>query len=101
MMGPLTSITDTGTSFLVDSVILLRLVEIESGIRKVLSVVKLRGSDHDKKLREYEITEAGYKVGSPFAEYEGIMTGSARRLSRTEEAVERFTQAFGPKGKKR
>ena len=55
MMGPLTSITDAGASFLVDSVVLLRFVEIESRVRKALTVVEMRGSNHDRGLREFEV----------------------------------------------
>ena len=100
VMGQVTSITDSGTSFLVDSIVLLKPVEIESSMRRALVILKLRGSDHDKRLREYEITSTGIKLESPFTDYEGLMTGSPRKTSRTEEAVGRFTQAFTPKRKR-
>lgn len=98
-IGPMTSVTNTGSSFLVDSVVLLKPVEIESSMKKALTVLKLRGSDHDKTLREFEITATGIQLKSPFADYEGLLTGSPRRTSRTEEAVGRFTKAFKTKTK--
>jgi circadian clock protein KaiC len=101
LLGQTSALTDTGTSFLVDCVLMLKPVEIESSMRKAMTVLKMRGSGHDKSLREYEITGEGIKVGAPFSQYEGIMTGSARRLTSTQEAVERFSQAFAGKAKKR
>ncbi len=99
LMGAIGSITGTGTSFLVDAIVMMKPVEIESSMRKALAILKLRGSDHDKGLREYEITAHGIKVGASFAGYEGIMTGSARQQTRTDEAIGRFSQAFEGKRK--
>jgi circadian clock protein KaiC len=59
-------------------------------------VLKMRGSDHDKRLREYEITSEGIKIGAPFSQYEGIMSGSPRK-SWTEETVSGWTKAFAGK----
>src|SRR5437773_1232446 len=77
--GQDTSITDVGASFLVDCVVLLRFVEIQSTMRKAINVTKMRGSDHDKRLREYEITDIGLHVLSAFTDYEAILTGSPRK----------------------
>jgi circadian clock protein KaiC len=87
-------VSDGGISFLVDAVLLLKPVEIESAIRKAMVVLKMRGSDHDKRLRQYEITSHGVEVSAPFSNYEGLMTGSPRR-SITEEAANNWAMAFG------
>ncbi len=87
------SVTDVGLSFLVDCIVALKLVEIESSMRKALIVLKMRGSDHDKRLREYDITSQGIVVSTPFSNYEGLMTGSPRR-SYTEEAASNWAMAF-------
>src|SRR2546428_1241067 len=50
------SVTDVGLSFLVDCIVALKPVEIESAMRKALVILKMRGGDHDKRLREYDIT---------------------------------------------
>ncbi len=68
--GAQMAITDVGMSFLVDSIILLKFIEIESSMRRGLVIMKMRGSDHDKHLREYEITSKGFKVRSSFGAYE-------------------------------
>ena len=80
--------TDDDLAFLVDSYTLLRYVEIESAIRKALLVLKMRGSDHDKGIRQFEITSRGIEVRAPFEGREGIMSGSPRRM------MDSFVQAF-------
>jgi circadian clock protein KaiC len=72
---------------------MLKQVEIESSIRKVLGVLKMRGSDHDKKLREYDIGKNGLEVSGALSRYEGLMNGSAHR-SVTEEASSNWAMAF-------
>jgi len=80
--------TNDALGFLVDSYTLLRYVEIESAIRKALLVLKMRGSNHDKGIRQFEITSRGIQVRAPFEGREGIMSGSPRRM------VDSFVQAF-------
>lgn len=79
-------------AYVVDSYIMLRFVEIESAIHKALLVLKLRGSDHAKDIRQFEISSRGIEIMSRFEGQEGIMSGSPRRM------VEAFDQAFGPRG---
>jgi len=73
-------LTNVGLSRVADCIILLRLVEIESTMRKALVVLKLRGSDHDKALREFKITSQGITVAKPFTGFESITTGVPRRV---------------------
>jgi circadian clock protein KaiC len=91
--GYSSSLSEGGISFLVDCVLLLKPVEIESSVRKAILVLKMRGSDHDKRLRQYEITSSGVEVSAPFSNYEGLLTGSPRR-SITEEAADNWAMAF-------
>jgi circadian clock protein KaiC len=79
-------------AYVVDSYIMLRYVEIESAIRKALLVLKQRGSDHAKDIRQFEITGNGIEIKSKFEGQEGIMSGSPRRMA------EAFDEAFGPRG---
>ena len=79
---------DDALGFLVDSYVLLRFVEIESALHKALLVLKMRGSDHDKDIRQFEITSQGIEVRAPFEGREGIMSGSPRRMA------DSFVQAF-------
>jgi circadian clock protein KaiC len=62
-------------SFLSDDIIRLRYVEIDGELRKMLVVVKMRGGDHSKHLREYIITGRGVVVGDRLKGYRGLVTG--------------------------
>ncbi|MGD1995872.1 MAG: ATPase domain-containing protein [Anaerolineae bacterium] len=74
--------------FVVDNYVLLRYVEIESAIHKALLVLKMRGSDHDKDIRRFTISDEGINVQSRFEGREGIMSGSPRRMAHS------FIEAF-------
>ena len=93
LLGDSLTLTEVGLSFVVDSIVLLRLVEMESSMRKVMAVLKMRGSDHDKRLREFEITTRGISVGQPFSGYESVMTGNARK-SFGDETTRAMAKAF-------
>jgi circadian clock protein KaiC len=69
-------------SFIVDSIVILRYVEIESAIQRAIAVIKLRGSDHIKEIRRYEIRTGGLVVASTFDGRENILSGIAHRVSR-------------------
>lgn len=62
-------------SFLTDDIILHRYVEMEGQLRRVVVVAKMRGSQHSKDLRAYEVTNEGLVVGEVLEEYRGIITG--------------------------
>lgn len=55
-------VTNIQISLIADNIIVLRYVEDNSKIRKVLTILKARGSDHSKELREYEITSQGITI---------------------------------------
>jgi circadian clock protein KaiC len=82
------SISNFGLGFLVDSVILLRYVEIGSELKKSITIIKLRGSNHDKSIRELQVTSNGAEVELPFKDYENVMGGSAFKSVRKE--VDKF-----------
>jgi circadian clock protein KaiC len=46
-------------SFLTDHIIRFRYVEIDGQLKEVMVVVKMRGGNHSKDIREYEITSEG------------------------------------------
>jgi len=63
-------------SFLTDDIIRLRYVEIDGQLRKVMVVIKMRGGNHSKDIREYVITSKGVVVIHPRStEYHGLLTG--------------------------
>lgn len=53
-------------SSIVDGLVLMRYAERDQEIHKLISVLKLRGSDHDKGIYEFAIGKAGLVVGDQF-----------------------------------
>ena len=66
--------------FVVDSVFLMRYVEVDSAISRALTILKMRGSQHDKAIRPYKIQKGGLKLLPPFKDIEGLLTGVTRRV---------------------
>jgi circadian clock protein KaiC len=71
----------TSLPFLVDTVVLLRYVEVDSSIQRAIAVMKMRGSNHQKDIRRFHIREGGFELGEPFTGREGILSGSTYRIS--------------------
>ncbi len=69
--------TPNMVSFLADDLISLRYIEVERELRRVVTVVKMRGSQHSKAYREYEITERGFVVGGDLNGYTGRISGAS------------------------
>jgi circadian clock protein KaiC len=70
-----------GSAFLTDAIIVERYIEIDSRLRRVIAVVKVRGSAHSDELREFEITDEGIIIGKPVDDFEGLLTGHPARIS--------------------
>lgn len=66
------------SAFLADTVILQRYVEIEGQLRRIITVVKNRGSEHSKDLRLYEIRSEGLVVEGAVPPHRGLLSGRPR-----------------------
>lgn len=64
-----------GTAFLTDAIIVQRYIEVESRLRRVLAVVKVRGSNHSNELREYTVGRDGLEIGAALVDLEGLLGG--------------------------
>ncbi|RPI53935.1 MAG: protein kinase, partial [Acidobacteria bacterium] len=64
-----------GTAFLTDTIIMQRYIELKGHLRRLMGVVKVRGSAHSKELRAFEITDKGIAVGEALGNYDGLLTG--------------------------
>jgi len=75
-------------SFLTDDIIRMRYVEINGQLRKVMVIIKMRGSNHSKDIREYVITDKGLKILDPRrTDYAKLTTGAPDLMSQPEEAA--------------
>ncbi|HET7044016.1 MAG TPA: ATPase domain-containing protein [Gaiellaceae bacterium] len=77
-LGPMTEPLG-GLSFLFHNVVLLRYVEIDSQLRRAASVLKMRDSDHEEGVRQFEIGEQGLVVGDRLEGLTGLLGWSALR----------------------
>lgn len=75
-MGGAFQATGSHVSYLADNIVVLRYVELEGELRKLIGVLKKRASDFERKLREMEITSEGIVVGEPLTRLRGILTGT-------------------------
>ncbi len=69
------SITEAHISTITDAIILMRYVELNGIMRRGITVIKMRGSQHDKQIREFEIDGKGMHVGEPFKNVQNIILG--------------------------
>ena len=81
--------------FIVDSYSLLRYVEVDSTIQKAMIILKMRGSDHHKDIRQYRCGSNGIEMEETFAGREGIMSGITHHTPQ-----DAFVNVFGKKKKK-
>jgi len=68
-----------GTAFLTDAIIVQRYIEVDSRLRRVIAVAKVRGSAHSDELREYTITAEGLQIGHTLVNQEGLLGGRPTR----------------------
>ncbi|HLD64839.1 MAG TPA: ATPase domain-containing protein [Pseudomonas sp.] len=71
-----------GTAFLTDAIIVQRYIEVESRLRRVMAVVKVRASAHSDQLREFTIDDTGIRIGEMLSDQEGLLGGRPSRKQR-------------------
>lgn len=62
----------------VETVLLLRYVELRSQLYRLVSIMKMRESRYDTSIREFKITDEGLDVATSFQSAENILSGLAR-----------------------
>lgn len=71
-----------GSAFLADAIIVQRYVEIGGQFKRVLSVMKVRASDHSKDIRLFDIGTDRLTIGAALHDYDGIFSGRPRSSNR-------------------
>ena len=67
--------TPVDASYLADAVILLRYFEAKGEVRQVISVMKKRGSKHERTIREFRLDGGRISIGEALTDFRGILTG--------------------------
>jgi circadian clock protein KaiC len=76
-----------GVSSMAEVLILLRFVELQSRLFRLISVFKVREGAFDPTIREFTITDAGIVVGNPFEGVEAVLSGMAREAARAAAVI--------------
>jgi circadian clock protein KaiC len=80
--------TEVGISSLMDTWLLLKVME-ESGERnRGLYILKSRGMEHSNQVREYRLTDNGAMLQDVYVGAGGVLTGSARVAQEAKERAE-------------
>jgi len=74
------SITEAHISTITDSIILLRYVELSGEMRRALTVLKMRGSAHEKSIREFTIDGKGMHIGDRLTGLSGIIASDSKEF---------------------
>ena len=67
--------SDVDLSYLSDTVIIIRYFEAEGELRKAVSVLKTRTSDHERTIREFSVDVGGVYVGATLRGLHGVLSG--------------------------
>jgi circadian clock protein KaiC len=89
------SVTEAHISTLTDAILLLRYVEMRGEVKRAISVLKMRGSHHDKDIREISIDGDGMRIGAPLRGVSGVLGGSPRLLDEYPSADGREPELSG------
>ncbi|MGD1912209.1 MAG: RAD55 family ATPase [Rivularia sp. (in: cyanobacteria)] len=74
MFGPF-QLSEYGVSFVVDNVILLRYLELSGRMGRAINIMKVRGSEHSKEIRYFEINNDGIQITTVVDAQTGVLTG--------------------------
>jgi circadian clock protein KaiC len=83
------SITESHISTMTDAIVLLRYVETVGEVHRALSVLKMRGSAHDRKIRSVTIDDQGMHIGEPLANVTGVLAGTPTPTTDAQSAPQR------------
>lgn len=84
LVGPVVQPPISRLTPVAENLILLRYVEHETTLRRVLSVMKVRDSGFDPRLREFAITKEGIVLGDGFAGARSVLSGFAHEAGAPE-----------------
>jgi circadian clock protein KaiC len=68
-------VSPVDASYLADAVILLRYYEARGEVRQAISVMKKRGGEHERTIREFRMTHGRLEIGEPLRDFRGVLSG--------------------------
>ena len=79
--------TEVGISSLMDSWLLVRMIESNGARDRLLYVLKSRGMSHSSEMREFRLLDDGIVLIEPYIGPGTVLTGSARRAQETRDRL--------------
>lgn len=73
LLGHMSSPVDL--TYLADTVVTLRYFESKGSVKQAISVIKKRSGNHERTIREFNISGNGLSVGKPLTDFQGILSG--------------------------
>lgn len=87
LVGPDIRMPVNGMSSLAEVLVLMRYVEIQSRLYRLISLFKVREGAFDPRIREFRIADTGIVVGEPFEGADAVLSGMARDAARRAAAM--------------
>ena len=88
----------------VDNVLFLRYVEIDSAMHRLISILKMRESAYIPDIRRFQITNKGIVILDQFKTSENVMTGHPRNVTNKKKVASKkktTKKAAAPKSSRR
>jgi len=101
LLGPRIEVPLKGVSAITHNIIVMRHVELEARLYRLLSILKLRDGDYDGAIREFRITDQGIEIADTFELADRILTGSAKTSRRTAKKSAKSKTGARRKGPRR
>jgi circadian clock protein KaiC len=83
--------TDVGMSSLMDTWLLLQIIEGAGERNRGLYILKSRGMEHSNQIREYCLTSNGVQLKDVYIGSGKVLTGAARAIQEAQEKAEAIT----------
>lgn len=83
-VDPELGLMDLHVSTTTDTIIVLHYVSVDGEMRRGINVLKMRGSNHDKALREFRIDDSGLHIGGRFTGVSGLSVPTAATATEHE-----------------
>ncbi len=80
--------SDVGISSLMDTWLLLRMVEVSGERNRLLYILKSRGMTHSNQMREFQLTDDGIKLVDVYIGMGQVFTGSARLIQEAKDRAQ-------------
>jgi circadian clock protein KaiC len=93
--------TEVGVSSLMDTWLLVRMLESEGERNRLLYILKSRGMAHSNQMREFQLTDEGIKLVDVYIGPGQVLTGSARMVQEAKDREQAFADQLATEQRKR